>query len=295
MTIQDSPTRNIHLLDLHIDTLFRLLNQLDPSKPHYLGSPAAGRDGTYFAYGGAGFVLSRGLMKKLTGDSTIPLSVRYQDYAENDCCGDAALGYTIMNETGVALQALYPMFAGDDVEGLKVNQDRWCIPLLALHRVTPEQMKSLWTWERTRPYDKVSRLISVHEQLDLGISATDIPLQHPFTHSTLLDYTMSSIHEAPMRASWDNYADILLPEGSPAHWSASECRSACASHPGCLEYSHSPGICKLGYFAQMGRPVSESDHTSGWMMEKIYELGYQRDAEMSSSCQEATWLKPNRY
>lgn len=107
--------------------------------------------------------MSRGLMTKLTGDSTTPLSVRYQTYAENDCCGDAALGYTIMNETGVALQALYPMFAGDELGGLKVDQDRWCIPLLALHRVTPEQMKALWTWERTRPYDKVSRFwASIH-------------------------------------------------------------------------------------------------------------------------------------
>lgn len=119
-----------------------------------MGSPAAGRDGTFFAYGGAGFVLSRGLMKGLMGDST-QLSVRYQDYAENDCCGDAALGYAIMNKTGEPLQALYPTFAGDELAGLKVNHDRWCIPLLALHRVSPEQMESLWTWERTRPYDQV--------------------------------------------------------------------------------------------------------------------------------------------
>lgn len=144
---------------LRIDTLFRLLRQLDPSKPHYMGSPAAGRDGVFFAYGGAGFVLSRGLMKSLVGDST-QLSVRYEDYAENDCCGDAALGYAIMNKTGEPLQALYPTFAGDELDGLKVNHERWCIPLLALHRISPEQMKSLWTWERTRTYDQVRRLVA---------------------------------------------------------------------------------------------------------------------------------------
>lgn len=143
----------------YLDTLFRLLHQLDPSKPHYLGSPAAGRDGTYFAYGGAGFVLSRGLMKRLMADST-QLSVQYQGYAENDCCGDAALGYAIMNKTGERLEALYPTFAGDELDGVKVNQERWCIPLLALHRVTPDQMKSLWAWERTRPYDNVRRVIA---------------------------------------------------------------------------------------------------------------------------------------
>lgn len=120
-------------------------------------------------------------------------------------------------------------------------------------------------------------------------------IQHAFTHSTLLDYTMSTIHQSPIRSSWDNYADIIQPEGAPAHWSTSECRSACASSPGCLQYSHSPGTCKLGYFVQMGRPVSEPDHTSGWMMERVYELGYHKDAERSSSCKEATWLKPNKY
>lgn len=140
--------------EVRADTLFRLLHQLEPSKMHYLGSPAAGRDGTFFAYGGAGFVLSHGLMKRLVGDST-QLSALYEDYAINDCCGDAALGYAIMNKTGAPLQALYPTFAGDELNGLKVNGDRWCIPLLGLHRVTPEQMKSLWEWERTRPYDQV--------------------------------------------------------------------------------------------------------------------------------------------
>lgn len=99
-------------------------------------------------------MLSRGLIKRLMADST-QLSVQCQDYAENDCCGDAALGYAIMNKTGERLEALYPTFAGDELDGAKVNQERWCIDLLALHRVTPDQMKWLWTWERTRPYDNV--------------------------------------------------------------------------------------------------------------------------------------------
>lgn len=123
--------------------------------------------------------------------------------------------------------------------------------------------------------------------------ATDIPPQYAFTHSTLLEYTMSTIHEAPERASWDNFADVVQPKGSPAHLSTSQCRSACASDPGCLQYSYSAGACSFGSFVQMGRPVSEPDHMSGWIMEKLYELGYQKDVERSSSCGEATWLKPN--
>lgn len=136
------------------DTLFRLLSQLDPSKMHYLGSPAPGPDGTFFAYGGAGFVLSAGLMGRLT-KGLVSLSVRYEEHVQTGCCGDAILGQAIFNKTGERLQALYPTFAGDELDGLKINQDRWCVPLLALHRVTPEQMSSLWDWERRRAYDQV--------------------------------------------------------------------------------------------------------------------------------------------
>ncbi|KAJ5306869.1 hypothetical protein N7508_005884 [Penicillium antarcticum] len=145
------------------DTIFRILDQLDPSKMHYLGSPAPGSDGRYFAYGGAGFVLSTGLMKRFVGNPSTDsrLSVQYQDWAKKDCCGDAVLGYAILDKTGVKLEGLYPTFAGDDLGSLKVDKERWCIPLLALHRMSPEQMTALWKWERTRPYNEVylSRLL----------------------------------------------------------------------------------------------------------------------------------------
>ncbi len=139
------------------DTLFRLLDQLDPSMMHYIGSPVSGSDGLYFAYGGAGFVMSNGLMKRLARDSNSDssLSVQYQDWAKTDCCGDAVLGYAILNETGVKLEGLYPTFAGEDLGSIKVDRERWCIPLLALHRMSPEQMTALWEWERTRPYNGV--------------------------------------------------------------------------------------------------------------------------------------------
>ncbi|KAK6065668.1 hypothetical protein SCUP515_11110 [Seiridium cupressi] len=157
------------------DTLFRLLHQLDPSRSHYMGSPAPGRDGTFFAYGGAGFVLSQGLMKRLA-DDPIPLSVGYEDYVKNDCCGDAALGYAIMNKTGERLEGLYPTFAGDELVGLKVDQERWCIPLLALHRVSLEQMTSLWEWERTRPYNQVRDVVDAVAICSSSLAVSRHPL-----------------------------------------------------------------------------------------------------------------------
>jgi hypothetical protein len=135
------------------DTLFRQLEQLDPSMMHYMGSPAPGAEGRFFAYGGAGTVLSRGLVEKFMSGQ-LP-SVQYEEMVKKDCCGDAVLGQVIWKKTSTKLQALYPTFAGDELKALRTDKERWCIPFLALHRVGPEQAHSLWEWERTRYYNEV--------------------------------------------------------------------------------------------------------------------------------------------
>lgn len=254
------------------DTLFRLLDQLDPATMHYMGSPAPGSYGRFFAYGGAGTVLSQGLMKRLVSNPTEPpLSVQYEEWVRDDCCGDAVLGYAILNKTGVKLEALYPTFAGDELNALKVDEERWCIPLLALHRVSPEQMTELWRWERTRLYN-----------------------EKPFLHSTLLAYTHSHLRDGPTREFWDNYSDVPQPPDSRAHFSMSECSSACAADPGCLQYSYSGETCRFGQFLMSGKPVNDKsgEFTSGWNVERMEELGFKTDGDTSDVCKEARWLKP---
>jgi hypothetical protein len=154
------------------DTLFRLLAQLDPKEPHYLGSPSRGSNDRWYAYGGAGIVMSQGLMKKLKPPKTTigtsdgadsRLAVQYEEWVKEDCCGDAVLGYAIYNATGQKLEALYPTFAPDELKEIKVDKDRWCVPLLSLHRMAPEQLESIWKWERTRPYNQVRCFIASYK------------------------------------------------------------------------------------------------------------------------------------
>ncbi|KAJ5185708.1 hypothetical protein N7491_006421 [Penicillium cf. griseofulvum] len=254
------------------DTLFRTLDQLDPSMMHYIGSPVPGSRGRSFAYGGAGFVLSTGVMKRLVGDSSSDsrLSVKYMDWSKKDCCGDAVLAYAILDKTGVKLEGLYPTFAGDDIASLKVNKERWCVPLLALHRMTPEQTTELWKWERTRPYN-----------------------EKPCLHSSLLAYTHSHLRDGPTRDFWDNYSDITRPENSPDHSSAAACSTACAADLDCLQFSYSSKQCRFGNSIQMGKPTLDNqDFISGWDMEKMSNLGFRMDTDFSDSCREASWLKP---
>jgi hypothetical protein len=147
------------------DTLFRLLSQLDSTSSHYLGEPHKGSDGRYFAYGGAGFVLSQGLMKKLIPPKTVSaveipresrLSYRFEDWVKEEARGDAVLSYAIQNATGVKMAALHPTFSSYQLKDIKTTRERWCYPLLSLHQLGPEQMENLWKWERTRPYNTVS-------------------------------------------------------------------------------------------------------------------------------------------
>lgn len=177
------------------DTLFRLLSQLDSTKMHFMGSPTPGPEGTVFAYGGAGFVLSAGMMASLN-EGPVPLSIQFEDNAQTGCCGDSVLSYAILNKTGVGLQALYPTFAGDELIGLKIDRERWCIPLLGLHRVSPQQMSSLWEWERKRPYNKVRQntfpklfvedvnhvgTLSYHSILEKRLASGFTPTHAPFS------------------------------------------------------------------------------------------------------------------
>lgn len=142
------------------DTLFRLLDQMRPDEPHYMGAPGPKKSDA--AYAGAGFVLSQGLMKTLyppTSGGFEKLSTRYEEWVKNDCCGDAVLARAILNATDTRLEAVYPTFSGEDLKQIRVDRERWCIPLLSLHRIAPEQMEKIWKWERTRPYNTVRYLL----------------------------------------------------------------------------------------------------------------------------------------
>jgi hypothetical protein len=176
------------------DTLFRLLSQLDPTEPHYLGAPHKGSEGRWFAYGGAGIVMSNGLMKQLipaktVGSTEIPrqnrLAVRFESWVKEEARGDAVLSYAIQNVTGHKLEALDPTFTSDELRKITTNRDRWCVPLLSLHQLSPEQMENLWKWERTRPFNQVSysSTISMYNHTNTLVSETIHVLLASFLHA----------------------------------------------------------------------------------------------------------------
>lgn len=144
------------------DNLFRFLDQFDPAFPLYLGSPSPGAGlendkRVWFAYGGAGFVLSKGAMDKLLerevstqGMFTQPtLSEEYMTYIASDCCGDSALGF-VLYKKGVLLSGLWPMFNAHPLHGVPFEDTHWCQPVISMHKTLLHDMKGLAKWESQR-------------------------------------------------------------------------------------------------------------------------------------------------
>jgi hypothetical protein len=270
------------------DTLFRLLSQLDASEPHYLGEPHKGSEGRHFAYGGAGIVLSQGLLKQLipaksAGSTDIPrenrLGVRYENWVKEEQRGDAVLSYAIQNATGHKLEAMYPTFASDMIKDVTTTRDKWCVPMLSLHQLKPQQMEDLWRWERTRPYNT-----------------------KPFTYSSFLSYTHSFLSQGPSKEWWNNLSEAPVPNDHPAHHNPGSCGSECANDGNCLQWTYSEQVCRHADYIKLGDAVDREnggrgEFVSGWDAGKLRNMGFGVESENGQrqfyeGCIEATWLTP---
>ena len=138
-------------------SLHHFVSKLDANERHYIGSAAPGSHHTFFAYGGAGFLLSTRLMHDLLDQGGERLSARYVEWVKRDCCGDTLLAYVLREERNVRVENAYPVLSGEAPEALRIDAENWCLPVLSLHRVGTTTPGSLWRAERCRPAEKVRR------------------------------------------------------------------------------------------------------------------------------------------
>ncbi|KAA8641336.1 uncharacterized protein ATNIH1004_002004 [Aspergillus tanneri] len=143
------------------DNLFRLLDHFDPSVPLYFWIPVTGerrpRQENFFAYGGAGFVLSAAAIDKLVARKIgshgeyieSPLSKRYEELLKADPCGDSVLGWAL-HERGVQLSGLWPMFNPHPLHGIPFDNAYWCQPVISMHKSLLADMEALVKWEHKR-------------------------------------------------------------------------------------------------------------------------------------------------
>ncbi|KAF9889336.1 hypothetical protein FE257_007446 [Aspergillus nanangensis] len=262
------------------DNVFRLLDQFDPTVPLYFGSPSPGHgiDGggrSWFAYGGAGFILSRAAVERLVERRVgahgeyiePPLSQRYEATVKADCCGDSVLGWALY-EKGVILSGLWPMFNPHPLHGIPFEDAYWCQPVISLHKSLLSDMRGLIEWE--------------HQREDRT---------HPVVYADLFEYLQLGTFER--KPEWDNgdWGGFQEPGDSTAHTSFEACRTSCHAHSECLSYTYDhSGHCVFVRTMRLGanKPFSaEVQLSAGWDTEKIQHW------RARHQCGKAEWMKPS--
>jgi hypothetical protein len=130
------------------DNLLGLLEHLDPTQKIYIGSPVW-LPGLEFAHGGSAYILSYGALKALNEPASDDQEgLFYSQYGLNVtelCCGDEALA-RVLKTKGVNLKGYWPMFNGEIPATVPFGKEYWCEPVISLHHISGEDMKSLWEW-----------------------------------------------------------------------------------------------------------------------------------------------------
>lgn len=143
------------------DTMFRLLATLDPDDRIYMGSPTPGHpdserldQATFFVNGGPGYVISRGAMRALVNEEATvkagSVAVRWSDRIhDGECCGDQVLGSALWS-LGVQVHGRWPMFQPFHTDELLYDDEFWCMPIVSMHKVPPDEMLDMFKLEFAR-------------------------------------------------------------------------------------------------------------------------------------------------
>ncbi|KAL7932362.1 glycosyltransferase family 31 protein [Trichoderma chlorosporum] len=252
------------------DNLFRFLQTYDPDANVYIGSPSPGRrdpkrgdQGTLFANGGPGYVISRGAMKTLLQRTTgpfgqytdDPLSVKFSYLNHDDeCCGDSVLGWVLW-ELGIPMHGHWPMFSDYGLHDIPFNDQHWCQPLISLHKTSTIDMVELFSWEfRQRKAER------------------------PLLYSDVWEFHKPGT--VPLRENWDGgHLNAFEPPPETVVESSEQCSHACSEDAGCLQWKwegKDRKKCILLGSLQQGRQREMEkdgeawiDYTSGWIEDRI--------------------------
>lgn len=138
-------------------TLQAYLASIDHTQPHYLGSSTNIGDDPAFAYGGAGFVVSRPAMQMIADYYNAHKAV-VEAITQASWAGDAVLG-KVFFDAGVPVKGIWPMLHGESTSRAlfarpynpgvpKEAEQVWCYPAASLHHMSSDAVDSLWHFEQ---------------------------------------------------------------------------------------------------------------------------------------------------
>ncbi|KAL9125783.1 MAG: hypothetical protein Q9217_005062 [Psora testacea] len=271
--------------------LLPYMRGLDPNKKLYIGSAAYIGDYA-FGHGGTGYLLSHAAMKAVM-EKDPDMGRKYEQVAKDSCCGDYVLAKMLKDEMGIELSWSMPHFQGEPPSKIGMNKGKLCQPIVTLHHMRPEEVASMWEFEREMA--KPGKYILFRDVFE------------HFVYPYLQD----------MLTEWDNMCDdqgeeVKLPEdevqetqnGTPIpkeEMSKEEkgagvfgkCRKACEDRKDCVQFRTWREECKISTNSVMlgwKVPVTRDDHEeyrSGWIMERVEEMRKVPPCEQPG----ATWPK----
>ena len=138
-------------------TLHAYLATLDHTEPHYLGSATSIGNDPGFAYGGAGFIVSRPAMRMIV-DYYSAHKAAVEAITLASWAGDAVLGKLFFN-AGVPVKDIWPVVHGASTSQAlfarpwspgvpKEAEQVWCYPAASLHHMSSAAVDSLWHYEQ---------------------------------------------------------------------------------------------------------------------------------------------------
>lgn len=282
-----------------------LASSFDPTKPHFLGSPAA-KLGEDFAHGGSGFMVSGAALSQTFGADP-SLADKYESYAAQHCCGDQVLSH-IMKVSGV------PRYRGHDHTsfiGLQAlptwkmafGKWNWCSPLLNIHKVHQADVSRLHAFEKyfhqTHGTDD-SAVMTWSYLFKNFVASTIFNRNDTSPYSPLTRFDSTSIPERLLLNEWDSLAtekwhtsSIEADEPLSEHdrqlkpwFSAEGCERACEEWEMCLSWKFQDDNCGLSSTISAGMRADEGvKMVSGYLGTRIRKL-----VEGMGKCGRSEWV-----
>ena len=226
--------------------LLNWLSQLDSGEPYFLGLPVT-MEGQLFAYGGAGWLLSRPAIQRMT-DHMASETGDYEDFTNKTSFGDLILGY-VLEQAGIGLTGVWHLIQRETPSTMEYTKDIWCYPVVTFHHIDALDIKSIWDLEQE------------------WIADTQAPLLH-FDIFNHLIYPLL----APKSDDWDNFSqgkEKLLTSNEGFE----DCKLLCEEDVQCMQFRFTPKKCTLSHAITLGWKADPSiNTTSGWMMERITQI-----------------------
>ncbi|ORY55106.1 uncharacterized protein BCR38DRAFT_357312 [Pseudomassariella vexata] len=245
------------------------LLEFDESKPQYLGMQMQIGD-VVFAYGGAGFFISKPALTKVVEHRRAHLK-NYDEFTAAHWAGDCVLGKALA-DAGVPLFWSWPNLVNEQPSNMDFNasfgnmyKKLWCHNAASYHHLSPADIDHFSAFERR--WNRMN---------------PDVLMRHA---DVFRQYILPRI--VPEHADWDNLSE----HDHGFSNSLDDCRRICELEDDCVQFSRSGRTCKTSSVLRLGHERSETAVervTSGWLMDRVYAFV----EDMESTCTNEDWVLP---